>query len=904
LKTINISVRDKLPLVTSMSGRAVADNRYRLVFDFDDEWVEGLKTVVIAVSAKQYRMYPTTADYVDIELGGERYITVGVIQDTIATSQPCQILVNESIRKHMGEEIELPEPDVWTYITDQIRTLNSLRLYPVEKTAAMTQQVGVDAERRLWTYPGGSGGSGGIDRISIVSSTPSDGPTEYILRVHMTDGRAIDCKLPNMGIALSDVITVSPSSPLETAEVGQVGELWFDTTMRILYVCIMAGTAIGEPNWIAVGGSSSPGGGNSSGSRGVLDVVSSVVSAETNGTVTYDMVVSLEDGTKITRRLPGFRNEDVVMFHNGAPSETLLAPRGKLLFDTDWQNMYVCADISGNGSDTKTIWKPISASGVHVGDDTPPAGTRVWVNPNGKRTEIPKVDDTPTKPGYAADAAKVGEKINQLSGEIGGLNEHHPNLTTEQIAMCKKYAIKILEASGKTENFLFFTDPHFGGAGDPIAATEPYLRQMAAVYNRTPVSMCVSGGDWLNNSNTKDNACWQLGYFDGVMKGLFDKYVMVVGNHDTNYQGFEYMESEKDGTYDREEHEKCVLPVTAQSNLWNRKYGKSYFAFDGDCTRFYVFDTGLDWYPDMDEYRWEQVDWFADALLADDSGRSAAFMHIVGNSAETVTPMLDAITQIANAYNTRASITLNDTTYDFSAMTGKFWFVMAGHKHADVSYSVNGIPVIVTINAFADREKISFDLVLADYDANKIHMVRVGSGDVRVISLVSGSLIIGTNLFDIGTTNSDYISLYTHVTTNDLVINAERGTLTAPSVAGGARIMLRTAKIENPKTPVRINATISNEVDLPAAHGICLRFFDAAGNAVTEWENGWSFVSYYSAFRLAHDESTLPSVCQFDETITLPDNVETFQIGFQFTTPKTGEAGTLVTFSDISVVAE
>ena len=409
MKTINISVRDKLPLVTSMSGRTVADNRYRLLFDFDEEWVEGLKTVVVAVSAKQYRMYPTTADYVDIELGGERYITVGVIQDTIATSQPCQILVNESIRKHMGEEIELPEPDVWTYITDQIRTLNSLRLYPVEKTAAMTQQVGVDAERRLWTYPGGSGGSGGIDRIFIMAGVSSDGPPTYTLNVQLTNGSVITCQLPNMGIELSDVITVSPSSPITSWASGYVGELWFDTTDRVLYVCISSNNAIGAPKWIAVGGGGSTGGGT--GGRGVLDVVFEPVSYEMNGTETYDMVVRLEDGTKITRRLPGFRNEDVVMFHNGAPDETLPAPRGKLLFDTDRQNMYVCADISGNGSDTRTTWKPISASGVHVGSDAPPAGTRVWVNPDGNRTDIPKVDETLTKPGYAADAKAVGDAL-------------------------------------------------------------------------------------------------------------------------------------------------------------------------------------------------------------------------------------------------------------------------------------------------------------------------------------------------------------------------------------------------------------------------------------------------------------------------------------------------------------
>lgn len=414
MKTINISVRDKLPLVTSMSGRAVADNRYRLLFDFDDEWVEGLKTVVVAVSAKQYRMYPTTADYVDIELSGERYITVGVIQDTIATSQPCQILVNESIRKHMGEEIELPEPDVWTYITDQIRTLNSLRLYPVEKTAAMTQQVGVDAERRLWTYPGGSGGSGGIDRIFIMAGVSSYGPTTHTLNVQLTNGSVITCQLPNMGLELADVITVSPSSPITPGVIGYVGKLWFDTTDRILYVCISSSNAIGALNWVAVGGGGSSGGGT--GGRGVLDVVFEAVSDEINGTSTYNMVVSLSDGTKITRRLPGFRNEDVVMFHNGAPSETLPAPRGKLLFDTDRRNMYVCADISGNGSDTKTIWEPISASGVHVGSDTPPAGIRVWVNPDGNRTEIPKVDESLTKAGYAADAKAVGDALAKKLG--------------------------------------------------------------------------------------------------------------------------------------------------------------------------------------------------------------------------------------------------------------------------------------------------------------------------------------------------------------------------------------------------------------------------------------------------------------------------------------------------------
>ena len=434
MKTINISVRDKLPLVTSRSGRAVADNRYRLLFDFDEEWVEGLKTVVVAVSAKQYRMYPTTADYVDIELSGERYITVGVIQDTIATSQPCQILVNESIRKYMGEEIELPEPDVWTYITDQIRTLNSLRLYPVEKTAAMTQQVGVDAERRLWTYPGGSDGLGGIDRIFVMEGVSAYGPPTYTLNVLLTNGSVITCQLPNMGLELSDVITVSPSSPITSGASGFVGKLWFDTTDRVLYVCISSSNAIGAPNWLAVGGGSSSGGGT--GGRGVLDVVFEAVNAEINGTSTYNMIVSLEDGTKITRRLPGFRNEDVVMFHAGAPDETLPAPRGKLLFDTDRQNMYVCADISGNGSGTRTIWKPISASGG-ISRETDPT--------------VPDWAKQPEKPTYTAEevgALPAGTRIPKKTSDL----ENDSGYITISVATLLNYYLKT-EIYAKTEAY-------------------------------------------------------------------------------------------------------------------------------------------------------------------------------------------------------------------------------------------------------------------------------------------------------------------------------------------------------------------------------------------------------------------------------------------------------------------
>lgn len=62
-------------------------------------------------------------------------------------------------------------------------------------------------------------------------------------------------------------------------------------------------------------------------------------------------------------------------------------------------------------------------SGVHVGTaDDMPAGTKVLVNPNGRKTKIPAIDTTLSKEGYAADAKAVGDEISDLSNAIADLS--------------------------------------------------------------------------------------------------------------------------------------------------------------------------------------------------------------------------------------------------------------------------------------------------------------------------------------------------------------------------------------------------------------------------------------------------------------------------------------------------
>lgn len=58
-------------------------------------------------------------------------------------------------------------------------------------------------------------------------------------------------------------------------------------------------------------------------------------------------------------------------------------------------------------------------AGVFVGDEADmPAGTKVRINPNGQAVRIPVIDDTLTKTGYAADAAKVGMELSNISEAI------------------------------------------------------------------------------------------------------------------------------------------------------------------------------------------------------------------------------------------------------------------------------------------------------------------------------------------------------------------------------------------------------------------------------------------------------------------------------------------------------
>ncbi len=305
--------------------------------------------------------------------------------------------------------------------------------------------------------------------------------------------------------------------------------------------------------------------------------------------------------------------------------------------------------------------------------------------------------------------------------------------------VCRKYSMLFngdetndIAAVDKCEAFLWFTDPHvFTDMNGGIPKMEEYIAQLQKYYNSTPTTFVLCGGDWLGNSDTPDMACYKMGYIDGICRSMFDKCYMLVGNHDTNYQGKKDTDSATWTTR---------LSRTAIRNLWYRDIGRAYYDFEGINTHFYCFDTGTEnqALTHDNDYGYEQALWFAENLLKETHPHIAMAAHIYYYNDDTVQPLTKLLFQIASSYNNRTTIVVKNKSYDFTDATGRVEFMMAGHNHKDYTLVDSRIPVIATLdcgNSQTYTDDCSFDLVFVDYDSRKIKCIRAGVGEDREINL-------------------------------------------------------------------------------------------------------------------------------------------------------------------------
>ena len=283
---------------------------------------------------------------------------------------------------------------------------------------------------------------------------------------------------------------------------------------------------------------------------------------------------------------------------------------------------------------------------------------------------------------------------------------------------------------GDVSSFIFFTDPHIYNANVMEKDTNKLFTDLKTAYNSTPTEFIMCGGDWLQggaddvipSGPTQAQACSQLGFVDGVMHKLFSDYKPIFGNHDSNYKN-------------------TALAQKTINNLMFKEQGESYYDFLSGNTRYYVLDSGLDNNTgSLTTRRKEQILWLADKLRTNTDAHVVICMHIFYSTTSsdwhnaTITAMGTAISQLSSAYNAKGTYTTSwdsSLTYDFSAVTGKIHYIIAGHLHGDWIVQHYGVTAVMTTKALYDWTTPTFDLCLNDYVNNILCMLRVGDGANR-----------------------------------------------------------------------------------------------------------------------------------------------------------------------------
>lgn len=279
----------------------------------------------------------------------------------------------------------------------------------------------------------------------------------------------------------------------------------------------------------------------------------------------------------------------------------------------------------------------------------------------------------------------------------------------------------LLKDIGKSDSFLFFTDPHIvfkSGWEDRLADCLNYVKTIQDV---TPISFVLNGGDWLGNGNTQSEAAYMLSQISAKMHKYFgDDYVMLVGNHDTNYQGVISEDNNNNGIFTHE----------VMDNLYNAKYRKSYFVYKAPTFDLYCFDSWTGKSTTLSAYSKAQVEWFASALMTNQTERIAIGLHIIEDNIDYGAKIIDSLANelslISKAFNSRTTYTIDGTTYDYSNSVGKVSFMIGGHYHADGNGVINGIPYVLTTNAGDGGGYTGFplDLCAADWDNGKLYLYR------------------------------------------------------------------------------------------------------------------------------------------------------------------------------------
>ena len=305
------------------------------------------------------------------------------------------------------------------------------------------------------------------------------------------------------------------------------------------------------------------------------------------------------------------------------------------------------------------------------------------------------------------------------------------------------------------DQFIFFTDPHFGGYNN----TNHSKSLFNYLINHTHINKVFNGGDiiktWDYQETMDYGNCAEL-LREALKNSVPDAsafYYFILGNHDTglDYDG----QGNTNGPYVTTQE---LYDIIGQGYNYPQlvvdpaSYGFQYF-FDnpGRKMRYIISNILLRDVGGTEGYV-ASMNFVAQALMSTPSGYSiVVFNHIIvdetGNVASFLTsdyfPMLDK-------YNNRQTYTYGGNTYNFAQGGGEVVCIIGGHTHYDYNTTTTGgIPVIVTTTDNAGAEyagsgltrtpgtisEQAFDVFTIDVGSRKVYATRIGAGQNREFNM-------------------------------------------------------------------------------------------------------------------------------------------------------------------------
>jgi len=292
---------------------------------------------------------------------------------------------------------------------------------------------------------------------------------------------------------------------------------------------------------------------------------------------------------------------------------------------------------------------------------------------------------------------------------------------------------KLCTAGMNKSAFLFYSDSHWNYGSQMSPTLLKYL------YKHTGMSKTFFGGDIVNDEATDYDTMEYLWEWRKQLKDLPNHH-SVVGNHDDG--------NSTNNLFSEQYIYGYLLAAEETSDIVHGGVTWYYIDNGAEKTRYVFLDTA---YKGMTS---DQQEFLKQALIGTAEGwHIVVVSHIwylpdynqydvrpipltgLSTDASTVTAMLDA-------YNSR--------TGDYADCGATVEFCIGGHVHRDyVGATTGGIPIIlVETDSMHLRSDLSYTAgtiteasvngIVADYNTNKVNVVRVGRGSSFIVDLTTG----------------------------------------------------------------------------------------------------------------------------------------------------------------------